>query len=108
MILYCGDRVPELIPGQIVFMICGDGKEHKGEMILRRSGLEIRDCIRWFYIDGTTRHKSVVVARKPIEGTVAENVLKYGCGGLNIDVCRIPTGDSLGGGNGQLREVFNR
>lgn len=31
----------------------------------------------------------VVVARKPLEGTVARNVLKYGTGGLNIDACRV-------------------
>lgn len=29
------------------------------------------------------------LARKPIEGTVAENVLKWGVGGLNIDGCRV-------------------
>ena len=29
------------------------------------------------------------LARKPIEGTVAENVLKYGVGGINIDECRV-------------------
>jgi site-specific DNA-methyltransferase (adenine-specific) len=32
----------------------------------------------------------VIVARKPIEGTVANNVLKWGTGGLNIDASRIP------------------
>jgi DNA modification methylase len=31
----------------------------------------------------------IVVARKPIEGTVAHNVLKWGTGGLNIDGSRI-------------------
>jgi len=31
----------------------------------------------------------IILARKPIEGTVAENVLKWGTGGLNIDACRI-------------------
>jgi site-specific DNA-methyltransferase (adenine-specific) len=31
----------------------------------------------------------VIVARKPIEGTVANNVLKWGTGGLNIDASRI-------------------
>lgn len=31
----------------------------------------------------------IVVAQKPYEGTYAENVLKYGVGGLNIDGCRI-------------------
>ena len=34
-------------------------------------------------------HESIVVARKPLEGTVAENVLKWGTGGMNIDGCRI-------------------
>jgi site-specific DNA-methyltransferase (adenine-specific) len=33
----------------------------------------------------------VIVARKPIEGTVANNVLKWGTGGLNIDGSRIAT-----------------
>lgn len=31
----------------------------------------------------------ITVARKPVEGTVASNALKYGTGGLNIDGCRI-------------------
>jgi DNA modification methylase len=40
----------------------------------------------------------VIVARKPIEGTVANNVLKWGTGGLNIDAARIETSDNLNGG----------
>ena len=36
-------------------------------------------------------HEPIVVARKPVEGTVAENVLKHGVGGLNIDATRIGT-----------------
>jgi site-specific DNA-methyltransferase (adenine-specific) len=36
----------------------------------------------------------VVVARKPLVGTVAENVLAWGVGGLNIDASRIGT-DSI-------------
>lgn len=33
----------------------------------------------------------IIVARKPLEGTVAANVLKYGTGAINIDACRVPT-----------------
>jgi site-specific DNA-methyltransferase (adenine-specific) len=47
----------------------------------------------------------ICIAKKPNEKergkkklTVAENVLKYGTGGLNIDFCRIETDDHLGGG----------
>jgi DNA modification methylase len=32
-----------------------------------------------------------VLARKPLEGTVAENVLKHGVGGVNVDACRSET-----------------
>jgi len=37
----------------------------------------------------------IVVARKPLIGTVAENVLRWGTGALNIDGCRIATTDAL-------------
>ena len=34
-----------------------------------------------------------ILARKPIAGTIAANVLEWGTGGLNIDACRIPIDD---------------
>lgn len=34
-------------------------------------------------------YEAIIVARKPCEGTITENVLKYGVGGINIDECRI-------------------
>jgi site-specific DNA-methyltransferase (adenine-specific) len=43
-------------------------------------------------------HEPIVVARKPLAGTVAANVLAHGTGALNIDGCRIATDDTLGGG----------
>ncbi|MFN9113516.1 MAG: DNA methyltransferase, partial [Bacteroidota bacterium] len=39
-----------------------------------------------------------VLARKPIIGTVADNVLAWSVGGINIDGCRIATDDNLNGG----------
>jgi len=35
----------------------------------------------------------IVLARKPLEGTIAENCLRWGCGALNIDGTRIGTAD---------------
>ena len=35
----------------------------------------------------------IILARKPLVGTVASNVLAHGVGGLNIDACRVPTTD---------------
>jgi DNA modification methylase len=31
----------------------------------------------------------ITMARKPLQGTVAANVLQHGCGGLNVDGCRV-------------------
>lgn len=31
----------------------------------------------------------IILCRKPPEGSIAENILKWGCGSLNIDGCRI-------------------
>ena len=36
-------------------------------------------------------YEPIVVARKPLIGTVARNVLRYRTGGLNIDACRLRT-----------------
>jgi len=38
-------------------------------------------------------HEPIVLARKPLVGTVANNVLKHGVGGINIDGCRV--GDEI-------------
>lgn len=35
-------------------------------------------------------HEPIVVARKPLIGTLVENVMAHGCGGINIDGCRVP------------------
>lgn len=37
----------------------------------------------------------IVVARKPLAGTVAQNVLAHSTGALNIDACRVGTGGQL-------------
>ena len=34
-------------------------------------------------------YEPIIMARKPVEGTVADNMLKYGVGGINIDECRV-------------------
>ena len=40
-------------------------------------------------------HEPIVVARKPLVGTVANNVLTYDTGALNIDGCRVGNGGQL-------------
>jgi site-specific DNA-methyltransferase (adenine-specific) len=49
----------------------------------------------------------ITMARKPLTGTVAANVLEHGTGALNVDGCRVGTEDNLNGGayakNGSVR-----
>jgi site-specific DNA-methyltransferase (adenine-specific) len=37
----------------------------------------------------------IIVARKPLVGTVAENVLTHGTGGINVDGCRVASSDQI-------------
>jgi hypothetical protein len=48
----------------------------------------------------------ITVARKPLCGTVAENVLQHGTGGLNVDGCRV--GEPLSYASGGFPERTNR
>ncbi len=43
----------------------------------------------------------VVMARKPLDGTVAENVLKWGTGAINVDGCRVGT-ETIGARKGGI------
>jgi DNA modification methylase len=70
-------------------------------------------------LDENISHSPIIVARKPLsENTVADNVLEWGTGGINIDESRIPTSEDTrrnakGGENGlgdtstfKIRERF--
>lgn len=38
-------------------------------------------------------HEPICMARKPLECTVIDNLIRYECGGINIDGCRVPSID---------------
>lgn len=48
----------------------------------------------------------ITVARKPIEGTVAANVLKYGTGGLNIDKAKVGTENIKTNGGDKFSNLY--
>lgn len=53
-------------------------------------------------------HEPIIVARKPLEGTICDNVRKYGTGAINIDRCRIGDGhDRESGGLRKAKHVEN-
>jgi DNA modification methylase len=57
-------------------------------------------------------HEPIIVARKPLVGTVAENVLRHGTGGINVDGCRVDSGGTHGSarsaGQGAGYEAHNQ
>jgi len=63
-----------------------------GEMAMVADDVAITDSAKQWQGWGTAlkpAHEPMVLARKPIVGTVANNVLTYGVGGLNIDGSRV-------------------
>lgn len=100
---------------------------------LRLAGFEVRDVIQWLYGSGFPKSHNIgkalgdkeeakewegwgtalkpayepaILCRKPIEGSVAQNVLKHGVGGINIDGCRIGEEERTYKGSG-VNRIYN-
>lgn len=39
-------------------------------------------------------HEPITIFQKPLKGKYIDNIEKYGCGGMNIDACRVPISKS--------------
>lgn len=98
-----------LKPGGHLLAFSGSRTYHRMTVAIEDAGFDIRDQIMWVYgsgfpkshnLDGDWQgwgtalkpaHEPICVARKPLVGTVAANVLAHGTGALNIDGCRVGT-----------------
>jgi site-specific DNA-methyltransferase (adenine-specific) len=89
-----------LKPGGHLLAFAGTRTQHRMAVRIEDAGFEIRDMIAWVYGSGFPKHaqsalkpamEPITMARKPLVGTVAQNVARFGCGGLNIDECRVGT-----------------
>ncbi|WP_242183260.1 site-specific DNA-methyltransferase [Sphingomonas sp. CARO-RG-8B-R24-01] len=100
-----------LKPGGILVAFSHARTYHRMVCAIEDAGFEIRDQIMWLYGSGFPKggnrdgkgsclkpaHEPIVVARKPLIGSVAANEAMYGTGAINIDACRIHSDDALGG-----------
>lgn len=109
-----------LRPGGHLLSFASPRTYHHMAVGIEMSGFEIRDQIMWVFGSGFPKshnlqgeyegwgtalkpgHEPICMARKPLIGTVAANVLAHGTGALNIDACRIPTGEALRAGSGGI------
>jgi len=75
--------------------IRGDNyKRDNGERMIANITTAATDAAKLWSGYGTAlkpAYEPVIVARKPLSGTVAANCLEHGCGALNIDGCRVGT-----------------
>lgn len=107
------EAIRVLKPGGHLISFGGTRTYHRMAVAIEDAGFEIRDMIAWVYGSGFPKSLNIgkqegcedwegwgtalkpaqepcVLARKPLsEKTVAENVLKWGTGGLNIDGSRV-------------------
>lgn len=108
------DVARALKPGAHALVLAAPSTHDLITLGLRLAGFEIRDLIAWLYDDPTAPLQPaltpIVVARCPLEGTVAQNVLTHGTGALHIDACRVPHITVEGGNlalNPHLRASIN-
>ncbi len=96
-----------LKPGGHLLAFAGTRTQHRMAVRIEDAGFDIRDMIAWVYGSGFPKSHNlrdewsgwgtalkpamepITVARKPLAGTVAENVTTYGTGALNVDGCRV-------------------
>ena len=99
-------------PGAHLLAFSGTRTYHRMVCAIEDAGAEIRDQVAWVYATGFPKSHNlpggwgtalkpawepIVVARKPLIGTVAANVERFGTGALNIDATRIGVGEDKGG-----------
>lgn len=83
-------------------IVSGNGSMSGGNYARNPKGEPATDDAKQWQGWGTAlkpAHEPIVLARKALDGTVAQNVLWHGVGGLNIDGCRI------GSGTGEIKNV---
>lgn len=114
-----------LKPGGHLLAFGGSRTWHRLATGIEDAGFEIRDSIAWLYGSGFPKSRNltgewsgwgtalkpafepIVVGRKPLGGTVAQNVAQCGTGALNIDGCRIGVEErtNRAGGSSSLQRV---
>jgi site-specific DNA-methyltransferase (adenine-specific) len=96
-----------LKPGGHLIAFGGTRTYHRLAVAIEDAGFEVRDCLMWLYGSGFPKshnlrgewqgwgtalkpaYEPVILARKPLRGTVADNMAQWGTGGLNIDATRV-------------------
>jgi site-specific DNA-methyltransferase (adenine-specific) len=108
-------------PGAHLVAFGGTRTYYRMATAIEDAGFEIRDQLGWLYGTGFPKSHNlagehdgwgtalkpawepIAFARKPLIGSVPENVSQFGTGAINIDGCRVPIGAEKFDGGGQNR-----
>lgn len=107
-----GEVLRVLKPGGHLLSFGGPRTYHRLTSGLEDAGFDIRDSILWLYGGGFPKgkkftgqwagwgvglkpaHEPIVIARRPFDGTLTDNVATNGTGAYNIDATRVPHEDA--------------
>jgi hypothetical protein len=82
---------------QILAWMYGQGMAkglHTERAVTAAYGAETADGAQGFHTNLKPAYEPIIMARKPLEGTLADNWAKHLTGGYNIDATRVPTTES--------------
>lgn len=107
---FCADWGREVLrvlkPGAHLISCGAPRSYHRMAAGLEDAGFEVRDCFAWLFGQGFPKslnlpgglgtalkpaYEPIILARKPLRGTVAGNMTQFGTGALNIEACRVGT-----------------
>jgi len=107
-----GEALRVLKPGGHLLSFGATRTYHRLTSGLEDAGFDIRDSIHWLYGSGMPKgknltgqwagwgtclkpaHEPIVVARRPFDGSLTDNVATNGTGAINIDATRVPHEDA--------------
>jgi DNA modification methylase len=105
-----------LKPGGHLLCFASTRTYHRMVCGVEEAGFEVRDQCAWAFGSGFPKSRNqkgawqgwgtalkpawepILMARKPLIGTVEANLLAHGTGAINIEGCRVPTDEDLSGG----------
>lgn len=105
--------LPLIKPGGFLLSFGGTRTYHRMAVAIEDAGFEIIETLFWVYSTGFPKvgyirdHdkevvregwagslkpavEPIIMARRPLKGTIAQNMQTYDTGALNIDACRVP------------------
>lgn len=118
-----------LKPGGHLVAFGGTRTFHRIAVAIEDAGFEIRDTLMWVYGTGFPKSHNqaeqwegwgtalkpawepIILARKPLSGTVAANLVEHRTGAINIGACRVPTEEQssrAGGRRPNTHEGYQR